>query len=76
MGAKLGADIGRPITASGTAAHQRFGKTPVVLPARGSQLVDGCLRVCRLDATNDQLACEFQAGVLAPGQQAEGPLGR
>ena len=71
---EFGADERRAITRTRAAAHPRFGKAGVVLPARIGQLVDGRLGIAGSYPSECQLARQFLAGVLAPGQQAQRTL--
>ena len=74
MRAQLGADEGRPIARAGAAAHQRFGKTRIVLPAGSRQLVDGGLGITPVDPPAHELATKLLAGMFPPGQQAQRAL--
>src|SRR5690606_15989015 len=76
MGAEFGADVAGTVAGRGAAAHQRFGETRIVLPAGRGQFLHRRPRLLGLDAAGAQLADQFPARVLAPGQPAERPLDR
>src|SRR5690606_20814711 len=75
VGAQFSADVARPVAAAGAAAHQRFGKARVVLPAGVGELGDGRQRLFCLHAPRGELAGQLPPRVLASGQQAQRALG-